>query len=139
MISDSAEDIILRLLVLYSSARRSMKSWLDTSYESGTGEEIEWSSPEKAWLFSCLVEKQNEIPDHILGPDDLIELRSNLANRPDTYPGALSPPVVEQAEGEACESDESETRSKTEDGEARVATYGAPELEAIGLARHRRK
>jgi hypothetical protein len=96
-LSISAEDTLLRTLLLFEPARKSMKSTLDTSYASGSEEDIEWSSPEKAWLFSCLVEKQKGIPEHIVGPEDLVELRSYLANRPDAFPGALSPPGFEDS------------------------------------------
>ena len=47
----SAETNLLNILVLYSSARNAVTSMLETSGTDGT---IEWSTPEREWLFSRL-------------------------------------------------------------------------------------
>ena len=106
----SAEDALLRTLLLFKSARKSMRTTLDTNYASGTEEDVEWSSGERAWLFSCLVEKQNEIPENIIGPEDLVKLRQYLSSRTDMLPGALSPPDLD------CSSSNSESEMGMGDG-----------------------
>jgi hypothetical protein len=110
----SAEDALLRTLLLSAVARKSMKSTIDISHASGSEEEVEWSSAEKSWLFSCLVNQHDEIPS--FGPRDLFEFRSYLANRSDVFPGALSLLVSEDNGSSQNESVGQSRDSKTSEG-----------------------
>jgi hypothetical protein len=87
--SVSAEDSLLRMLLLFSSARKSLKTGIGISYASGSDETIEWSSSSREWLFSCLVEQEADIPPGIVGPADVEMLREYLATRTDAFPGAF--------------------------------------------------
>jgi hypothetical protein len=89
--SSSAETTLLRALVLFRRARTTLKDSMDiSSVATGSpGEGIEWSDPDMAWLFSRLVEKGNTIPTSLTGPEHAFEIRSLLANLPDTPPGAF--------------------------------------------------
>jgi hypothetical protein len=95
--SVSAEDSLLRMLLLFSSARKSLKTGIGISYASGSDETIEWSSSSREWLFSCLVEQEADIPPGIVGPADVEMLREYLATRPDAFPGAFGS-VSEESE-----------------------------------------
>ena len=83
------EDLLFTILARFLEARKSLYESIQISEASGSGGEIQWSSPEKSWLFKCLVEEMEEIPRNIVGLDDLGELRSYLKNLPDSFPGAF--------------------------------------------------
>ena len=85
------EDLLFTILARFLEARKSLNESIQISEASGSGGEIQWSSPEKSWLFKCLVEKMDEIPQSIVGLDDLGELRSYLKNLSDSFPGAFGP------------------------------------------------
>jgi hypothetical protein len=89
--SSSVETTLLRALVLFRRARTTLKDSMDvSSVATGSpGEGIEWSDPDLAWLFSRLVEKGNTLPTGLTGPEHAFEIRSLLANLPDTPPGAF--------------------------------------------------
>jgi hypothetical protein len=89
ILSSSAEDTLLRTMVLFQSARRAMKNSMDVSRASGSDADIQWSNPDKAWLFSCLADKIDEIPSEYIGPEHLLDLRLFLASRSDTPKGAF--------------------------------------------------
>lgn len=76
------EDVLLRTMVQFPGARKSLGESIRASEATGSGGIVDWSSPEKAWLFKCLVESKEL--------EDVIELRSFLLGRPDLIPGALS-------------------------------------------------
>ena len=87
----SAEDALLRMLVLYSSARKILRDSINISDGTGSNQnaDIAWSAPEKAWLFSCLVERATDIQSNMTGPENINRLRSYLAAMPDTPPTAF--------------------------------------------------
>ena len=87
----SAETSLLRMLVLFGKARRILKDSINVSDVAGSTQngDIEWSSPEKAWLFNSLVERASDIPSNITGPEHVVSLRSYLAGLPDSPPTAF--------------------------------------------------
>eukprot|EP00980_Cylindrotheca_fusiformis_P010101 scaffold2243_cov122-Cylindrotheca_fusiformis.AAC.17 len=85
----TAEDSLLGMLLMFSSARKSLKAGIEVSYASGSNKTIEWSSPARKWLFSCLVDEEADIPQHIVDPSDLEMLRTYLSARPDAPPFAF--------------------------------------------------
>lgn len=84
------EDLLFTILTRFSDARRSLYKSIRISDASRSGNEVQWSAPEKEWLFKCLVTEINEIPEDIVGLDNLSKLRMYLSNRPDAVPGAIS-------------------------------------------------
>jgi hypothetical protein len=86
----SAENKLLRVLVLYSSARNAVMSMIETRLASGSDETIEWSTPEKEWLFSQLTSRRNQLPPNIVGPEDIEKLRVHLLQSADIFPRAIS-------------------------------------------------
>jgi hypothetical protein len=88
--SEFAEDLLLKLLVRFSEARRSLSESLQISEASGLGGQVSWSIPEKDWIFKCMVEGIGEIPSGIEGLENLSEMKAYLLRRPDLYLGALS-------------------------------------------------
>jgi hypothetical protein len=109
------EDLLFTILARFSEARQSLHESIRISEASGSGGDVQWSAPEKEWLFKCLVSEIDEIPQGIVGLEDLSELRSYLSNRPDTIPGALGSTagVVEQADSKDETGDEVEESPKT--------------------------
>jgi hypothetical protein len=85
----AAEDKLLRCLVEHASARDAMKAALQTSDATGARGRIEWTSPERQWLFSCLVEKGTEIPGKLLSTGNMEHLRDYFAGRKDAPHGAF--------------------------------------------------
>ena len=87
----SAEDALLRMLVLYSSARKILRDSINISDGTGSNQNanIAWSIPEKAWLFSSLVERATDIPSNTTDPEHVLRLRSYLAAMPDAPPDAF--------------------------------------------------
>jgi hypothetical protein len=76
----TAENSLLRVLVLHGAARTTAKNMIDARTAVSSGIDIEWSCYEKEWLFASLVEKRDMIPPDCHGP---AELRSFLAALPD--------------------------------------------------------
>jgi hypothetical protein len=105
IMSSSAEDTLLRTMVLFQSARRAMKNSMDVSRASGSGGDIQWSNPEKAWLFTCLADKIDETPSEYTGPEHLLDLRLFLASREDTPKGAFGEYKQEQKQSISDDSD----------------------------------
>lgn len=87
--SVAAEESLLRMLLLFSSARKALKTSIGISYASGSNDSVEWSSPVRRWLFSCLVEQEATLPQDIIGPMHLTMLQTYLATRPDMPLGAI--------------------------------------------------
>jgi len=87
------EELLFNILIRFSIARKSLYESIRISESSVSRDKILWTSPEKSWLFKCLVEEISEIPLDIVGPEDLEELRSYLMNRPDAIPGAFDPGI----------------------------------------------
>jgi len=83
------EDLLFSILVRFSEARKSLHESIRISEASGSGSKIICSSLEKSWLFKCLVEEMDEIPQDIVGLKDLEKIRSYLKKRPDAFPGAF--------------------------------------------------
>jgi hypothetical protein len=79
------ENVLLRTMVLFPTARNSLGESIRVSHALGSHGTVKWSSPEKAWLFKCLVDRTEEGTM----PDDVLELRSFLLTRSDMIPGAL--------------------------------------------------
>lgn len=109
IMSNSAEDTLLRTMVLFQSARRAMKNSMDVSRASDSGGDIQWSNPEKAWLFSCLADKIDEIPSEYTGPEHLLDLRLFLASREDTPKGAFGESKQEQKQSISDDSERDES------------------------------
>jgi hypothetical protein len=105
VLSSSAEDTLLRTMVLFQTARRSIKNSMDVSRASDSGGDIQWGNPEKAWLFSCLADKIDEIPSEYTGPEHLLDLRLYLASRDDAPKGAFGEYKQEQKQSLADPSD----------------------------------
>jgi hypothetical protein len=76
----TAEDSLLRVLVLHGAARTTAKNMIDARRAVSSGITIEWSCNKKEWLFTSLVENRDMIPPDCHGPS---ELRSFLATLPD--------------------------------------------------------
>lgn len=108
--SSFVEDLLFSTLVRFSEARKSLYESIQITKASGIGENIQWSAPEKEWLFMCLVEEINDIPQGIVGLKDLSALRSYLSARPDVFPGALSS-TVKQIDESSLKSISSDTLS----------------------------
>ncbi len=84
------EDLFFSILARFSEARQSLYQSIRISEASGSGSDVQWSVPEKKWLFQCLVLEIDNIPSGIVGLENISELRSYLSLRPDTFPGAFS-------------------------------------------------
>ena len=89
ILSDAAEDTLLRTLVAYSSARTALKNSRDVSEASGNSGTIEWNDPAREWLFDKLINKLSDIPTAFSGPTNMLQLRSFLADSPDAPEGAF--------------------------------------------------
>jgi hypothetical protein len=76
----TAENSLLRVLVLHGAARTTAKNMIDARRAVSSDIDIEWSCIEKEWLFASLVERRDMIPPDCHGP---AELRSFLAALPD--------------------------------------------------------
>ena len=109
------EDLLFTILARFSEARQSLHESIRISEASGSGGDVQWSAPEKEWLFNCLVNEIDEIPQGIIGLEDLSELQSYLSNRPDAIPGALGSTAiaVEQVDPKDETGDEVEESPKT--------------------------
>jgi DNA primase catalytic core len=84
------EDALLRNLVQYGPARSAMKTAIASSEATGSRYEIEWSSHDREWLFTYLVERQDEIPSQYLEAGTIKELREYLASKYDAPKKAFS-------------------------------------------------
>jgi hypothetical protein len=131
IMSSSAEDTLLRTMVLFQSARRAMKNSMDVSRASGSGGDIQWSNPEKGWLFSCLADKIDEIPSEFTGPEHLLDLRLFLASREDTPEGAFGEYKQEQKQSISDDSDRLERHQETpgDKSDQTIDTTSIPELQ----------
>lgn len=89
-LSMSTEDSLLRMLLMFPFARKAIKAARDVSFAAGSDGTVTWSSPARAWLFSCLVDNENDIPSDTNGLTDLTALRSYFVSLPDSYPGAFA-------------------------------------------------
>ena len=87
------EDLLFIILSRFSEARQSLYESIRISEASGSGSDVQWSKPEKEWLFKCLVLEIDKIPPEIVDLDDLSDLRSYLSLRVDAFPGAISSAV----------------------------------------------
>ena len=90
-----AEALLLRTIIRIPSARLAMKAALTKSYIPGSSASlIEWSSPEREWLFECLV---NATEDQMMTFSDetnehdcpIDKLWTDLKNRADAPLGAF--------------------------------------------------
>ena len=86
---DAAERKLLRNIVRFDRARMAMIHSLATGDATGSRNRIEWSQPERAWLFQRLVEDTKTIPKEVLVDGRTKDLYSHLANLPDIPLGAL--------------------------------------------------
>ncbi len=84
------EDLFFTILARFSEARESLYQSIRISEASGSGGDVQWSVPEREWLFHCLVSEIDKIPPKVVGLDNISELRSYLSLRPDAFPGAFS-------------------------------------------------
>ena len=87
-----AENQLLRVLVLYASARRAVMSMIESNSIDGW---IEWSIAEKEWLFERLTSRDYPLPSNLVGPDDVNNLRNHLLqlqSAKEVFPTAISPP-----------------------------------------------
>ena len=96
--SQFIEDLLFTILARFSEARWSLHESIRISAASGLGDFVQWSTPEKEWLFRCLVTDVDRIPQEIVGIDDLSDLRSYLRNGPNMFPGAIGSTVTDIAQ-----------------------------------------
>jgi len=92
------EDLLFTILARFSEARWSLHESIRISEASGSGGVVKWSTPEKEWLFRCLVTEVDRIPQEIVGIDDISNLRSYLSNKPNVIPGAIGSTVSNMAQ-----------------------------------------
>ena len=115
------------ILTRFSEARQSLYESIRISEASGSNSDVQWSAPEKEWLFKCLVSEVHKIPEEIVGLDNISELRSYLSLRPDAFPGAFGS-IAEQISGEDDKTiDQS---NNTEEGKNR-ARSGDTTIDAV--------
>lgn len=111
---DAAERKLLRNIVHFDRARMAMIHSLATGDATGSPNRIEWSQPERAWLFDRLVENIKTIPKHVLVDGRTKELYSHLASLPDVPVGALAEiPLHADADPKYGDSSENISRIKT--------------------------
>ncbi len=72
----AAEDKLLRTLIINHRARSVMKHLLEVKSTAGTKVAIDWTCPEKRWLFVCLI---NDLPENMT----IDELRTYLSQLPE--------------------------------------------------------
>ena len=86
---NAAEEKLLKNIVRYDCARTAMIHSLATSDATGSTNQIQWSQPERAWLFECLVKQPQTIPKEALVDGRVKDLHRHLANLPDAPIGAF--------------------------------------------------
>jgi hypothetical protein len=86
----SAENTLFRILVNDESARTTVKNMLSARRAVKYGGDIQWSCPEKEWLFELLVGGLNSLQETNCHRS---QLRVILAQRPDVPPGAFGKDV----------------------------------------------
>lgn len=117
---NDAEEKLLRNIVRFDRARMAMIHSLATSDATGSRNRIDWSQPERAWLFERLVEKSNEIPKEVLVDGRMKDLRFHLANLPGRPDGAFGseesfdPPGVVETIGDISEFEPPSLKSSKE-------------------------
>lgn len=86
----SAESRLLKAMIHFGSARLAMKAAL-ANRENSPGL-IEWSSPEREWLFHCLTESPGHepLPQKLQGGGTAEELMNYLQTRSDAPDGAFA-------------------------------------------------
>jgi hypothetical protein len=89
----SAENTVLRILINDVPSRSVVKNMLLARQAVNYGDEIQWSSPEKQWLFELLIDGVEIHPKEwsIDLPVDRQQLRSYISQLPNAPPGAFSP------------------------------------------------
>ncbi|KAL3903366.1 MAG: hypothetical protein SGILL_010471, partial [Bacillariaceae sp.] len=97
-VTDFSEDMLLRFLVRFPEARRTLSESIRVKEASGSRDEIRWSKPDKQWLFSCLMEDQGKLPQDTFGREQLGPVRSFLLKRKDLFPGSLNEPIKHDPE-----------------------------------------
>ncbi len=83
-----AEDDLLRLLLNFPAARVSLPRIMDISRSSGSHELINWTMPEKEWLFECLISDDPALTS--FGRGNLVDFRAYLACQEGALPGVIS-------------------------------------------------
>ena len=91
-----AEERLLRALAQFPSARSAMKGAIRTNLQSqmGTGPAlIEWSDPDREWLFGCLTNAPGRapLPSELEEIGNVAQLGEYLAGLPDVPSGAFDP------------------------------------------------
>ena len=115
----AAEDKLLRNLVKFDRARTAMIHSLASNDATGSPSRIEWSMPERAWLFHCLVVHPETVPKDLLVDGRMYDLRNYLANLPDSPPCAFSLAAPSASAGTVISGLEKETttlESSADDG-----------------------
>ena len=92
---ESAENTLLRILVNDCAARSVVKNMLTARQAVNFGDDIQWSTSHKQWLFEMLVYGVDATSDACLIEIDRNKLRCFLAHHPTAPPGALSQAVVD--------------------------------------------
>ena len=103
----AAEDKLLRNLVKFDRARTAMIHSRATSDATGSQNIIEWSEPERAWLFERLLSET--VPEDLLVDGRMHDLRDFLANLSDSPPGAFSLTAPSASAGKTISGLETET------------------------------
>lgn len=131
---NAAEEKLLMRIVRYSCARTAMIHSLATSDATGSTNEIQWSRPERAWLFERLVEQSQTIPKEALVDGKVKDLYHHLANLPDAPIGAFGfikadpAPVVDDGmnTGESLSPDTSPFKDISNDSiDISISAYGS--------------
>lgn len=112
----AAEDKLLRILIPNQEARAVMKHLLEAKSTASADVALDWSSKEKAWLFSCLV---NRVPGNVT----VEELHDYLSSLSDSPKGAFGSGL--EAPGNMLESGISETiPPSTTSGATALSKFG---------------
>jgi len=89
----AVEEVLLQCLVQhYPVSRNAVRDVMQASSSVGPDANIEWSCPDRKWLFQCLVEGDAMEPSDG-AMYDTTRLRAHLANREDVPPGAFQQTV----------------------------------------------
>ena len=115
------EDALLRLIIRSKKARSSLSRSIAVSEASGAGCFVDWSSPEKRWLFECVLNEIDPFPDEefsieeeYLDDVDVGAIRAKLARRPDVPDGAFAIDGAKDPETLTTESNPPDTSAKLE-------------------------
>lgn len=125
------------ILTRFSEARQSLYESIRISEASGSNSDVQWSAPEKEWLFKCLVPEVHKIPEEIVGLDNISELLSYLSLRPDAFPGAFGS-IAEQISSEddtkiGLSNNTEESKKRARSGDTTIDAVQVPSDERLKI------